>query len=166
MASQEKAQEAREISYIAAITEGVRSVMLEQDNAFIAGEDVAVVGSVFGLYRGLLDEFGADPVVDTPISEEAIVGLGVGAAATGLRPIIDIMFMDFLAECMDEVANQLAKMRFMFGGNATLPVTIVTMGAPAAAWRRNTPRVSRHGSAIFRASRWSCRPHLTMRRDS
>ncbi len=128
MASQEKAQEAREISYLAAITEGVRSVMLEQDNAFIAGEDVAVVGSVFGLYRGLLDEFGADRVVDTPISEEAIVGLGVGAAATGLRPIIDIMFMDFLAECMDEVANQLAKMRFMFGGNATLPVTIMTMG--------------------------------------
>ena len=127
MASQEKTPDTREIPYIAAITEGVRAVMLEQDNAFIAGEDVAVVGSVFGLYRGLLDEFGAERVVDTPISEEGIVGLGVGAAATGLRPIVDIMFMDFLAECMDEITNQLAKMRYMFGGSATLPVTIITM---------------------------------------
>lgn len=127
MASQQTAQTSREIPYIAAITEGVREVMREQDNAFIAGEDVAVVGSVFGLYRGLLDEFGAERVVDTPISEEGIVGLGVGAAATGLRPIIDIMFMDFLAECMDEITNQLAKMRFMFGGTAKLPVTIITM---------------------------------------
>lgn len=120
--------EARKLPYVAAITDGVRAVMLEQDNAFIAGEDVAGAGGVYGYYNGLLDEFGPERVYDTPISEEGIVGLGVGAAATGCRPIIDLMFMDFLGECMDEVANQLAKMRYMFGGAATLPVTMLTMG--------------------------------------
>jgi pyruvate dehydrogenase E1 component beta subunit len=117
----------RQLSYVAAITDAVRTVLREQDNAFVAGEDVAGAGSVFGCYNGILDEFGPERIYDTPISEEAIVGLGVGAAATGCRPIIDIMFMDFLGECMDEIANQLAKMRYMFGGHATLPVTILTM---------------------------------------
>lgn len=117
----------RELPYVSAITEGVRQVMLEQDNAFVAGEDVAGAGGVYGYYAGILDEFGPDRVFDTPISEEGIVGLGVGSAATGCRPIIDLMFMDFLGECMDEVANQLAKMRYMFGGRATLPVTMLTM---------------------------------------
>ena len=119
--------ETRKLPYVAAITEGVRTVMLEQDNAFVAGEDVAGAGGVYGYYNGILDEFGPERVYDTPISEEGIVGLGVGSAATGCRPIIDLMFMDFLGECMDEVANQLAKMRYMFGGAATLPVTMLTM---------------------------------------
>ena len=117
----------RELTYVAAIAEGTRTVLREQDTAFIAGEDVAGAGGVFGSYRGLLEEFGPERVVDTPISEEGIVGLGVGAAATGLRPIIDIMFMDFMGECMDEIANQMAKMRYMFGGTAKLPITVVTM---------------------------------------
>ena len=117
----------RELTYVAAIAEGARTVLREQDTAFIAGEDVAGAGGVFGSYRGLLEEFGPERVVDTPISEEGIVGLGVGAAATGLRPVIDIMFMDFMGECMDEIANQMAKMRYMFGGSAKLPITVVTM---------------------------------------
>ena len=117
----------REITYVAAIAEGATAILEEQDNAFIAGEDVAGAGGVFGSYRGLLDQFGPERVVDTPISEEGIVGLGVGAAATGLRPVIDIMFMDFMGECMDEIANQMAKMRYMFGGAAKLPITVVTM---------------------------------------
>ena len=117
----------REITYVAAIAEAAGTILKEQETAFLAGEDVAGAGGVFGSYRGLLDEFGAERVVDTPISEEGIVGLGVGAAATGLRPIIDIMFMDFMGECMDEIANQMAKMRYMFGGTAKLPVTVVTM---------------------------------------
>ena len=108
--------EPRVLPYVAAITDGVRAVMQEQPNAFIAGEDVAGAGGVYGYYNGMLKEFGADRVYDTPISEEGIVGLGVGSAATGCRPIIDLMFMDFLGECMDEVANQMAKMRYMFGG--------------------------------------------------
>jgi len=119
--------EPRVLPYVAAITDGVRAVMQEQPNAFIAGEDVAGAGGVYGYYNGMLKEFGADRVYDTPISEEGIVGLGVGSAATGCRPIIDLMFMDFLGECMDEVANQMAKMRYMFGGATTLPVTMLTM---------------------------------------
>jgi pyruvate dehydrogenase E1 component beta subunit len=122
----------RVLPYVAAITDGVRQLLREQPNAFIAGEDVAGAGSVYGYYKGLLEEFGSERVVDTPISEEGIVGLGVGAAATGCRPIIDIMFMDFLGECMDEVANQLAKMRYMFGGRATLPLTMLTMSGAGA----------------------------------
>lgn len=122
----------RTLSYVAAITDGVRQVLKEQDNAFVAGEDVAGAGSVYGYYNGLLEEFGPERIYDTPISEKAIVGLGVGAAATGCRPIVDIMFMDFMGECMDEVANQLAKMRYMFGGHATLPVTLLTMAGAGA----------------------------------
>ena len=119
--------DAREITYIAAIAEAARTVLAEQDDAFIAGEDVAGAGGVFGSYRGILDEFGPERIMDTPISEEGIIGLGVGAAATGLRPIVDIMFMDFMGECMDEIANQMAKMRYMFGGSAKLPITVLTM---------------------------------------
>jgi pyruvate dehydrogenase E1 component beta subunit len=116
----------RKIPYILAITEGVRQALQQYPEAFLAGEDVAGAGSVFGCYRGLLAEFGPRRVIDTPISEAGIIGLGVGASATGLRPIIDIMFMDFIGECMDEIANQMAKMRFMFGGKAKLPVTVLT----------------------------------------
>ncbi|MCH1557349.1 MAG: alpha-ketoacid dehydrogenase subunit beta, partial [Pseudomonadales bacterium] len=117
----------RVLPYVSAITEAVQQVLKEQDNAFVAGEDVGQAGSVFGYYQGLLAEFGDRRIVDTPISEKGIIGLGVGAAATGCRPILDVMFMDFLGECMDEVANQMAKMRFMFGGGATLPITVLTM---------------------------------------
>jgi pyruvate dehydrogenase E1 component beta subunit len=119
--------EARTLTYVAAITEGVRQVLLEQDDAFVAGEDVAGAGGVYGSFQGLLDEFGERRIIDTPISEAGIIGLGVGAAATGCRPIIDVMFMDFLGECMDEISNQMAKMRFMFGGAAQLPITVLTM---------------------------------------
>lgn len=125
-------EQPRELPYVAAITDAVRAVLREQPDAFVAGEDVAGAGGVYGYYRGLLEEFGDNRIFDTPISEEGIVGLGVGAAATGCRPIIDLMFMDFMGECMDEIANQLAKMRYMFGGRATLPVTLLTMGGAGA----------------------------------
>lgn len=125
--STDESSKTRELTYVAAVAEAVRTVLTEQDDAFVAGEDVAGAGGVFGSFRGLLDTFGEQRVVDTPISEEGIVGLGVGAAATGLRPVIDIMFMDFMGECMDEIANQMAKMRYMFGGSATLPITVLTM---------------------------------------
>lgn len=121
------AQEDRQLTYVAAIAEAVDGILAEQDTAFVAGEDVAGAGGVFGSFRGLLEKYGDRRVIDTPISEEGIIGLGVGAAATGLRPIIDIMFMDFMGECMDEIANQMAKMRYMFGGSAKLPITVLTM---------------------------------------
>ena len=123
----ENTDNGRELTYVAAIAEASRTVLMEQENSFIAGEDVAGAGGVFGSYRGILDEFGPERIMDTPISEEGIIGLGVGSAATGLRPIVDIMFMDFMGECMDEIANQMAKMRYMFGGSAKLPITVLTM---------------------------------------
>ncbi len=122
----------RQLPYVAAITEGLREVLKEQPDAFVAGEDVAQAGGVYGSFRGLLEEFGPERIYDTPISEKGIVGLAVGSAAAGLRPVIDIMFMDFIGECMDEIANQMAKMRFMFGGSATLPITVLTMAGAGA----------------------------------
>jgi acetoin:2,6-dichlorophenolindophenol oxidoreductase subunit beta len=121
------AQGTRTLSYVAAIVETQRQLLASDPTIFIAGEDVALYGGVFGTSRGLLKEFGPERVVDTPISESGIVGLAVGAAATGLRPIVEIMFMDFVGVCMDQLVNQLAKMRYMFGGKATLPVTVRTM---------------------------------------
>jgi pyruvate dehydrogenase E1 component beta subunit len=120
-------EEPRIIPYVMAINEGIREVLKEQDNSFVAGEDVGAAGGVYGYFAGLYDEFGPERIYDTPISEKGIIGLGVGASATGCRPMIDLMFMDFIGECMDEIANQMAKMRFMFGGGATLPVTVMTM---------------------------------------
>lgn len=116
----------RELPYVSAMSEAVAQLMREDDSIFVAGEDVAGYGGVFGTFRGLLEEFGERRVVDTPISEAAIVGLGTGAAACGLRPIVDLMFMDFLGVAMDQVVNQAAKMKYMFGGKAKLPLTITT----------------------------------------
>jgi len=124
----ETTTEARQLPYILAITEGVRQSLQEDDRSFLAGEDVGLAGSVFRIYKGLYEEFGPKRVIDSPISEAGLIGLGVGAGATGLKPMIDIMFSDFIGECMDEIANQLAKTRYMFGGKTKLPVTILTMG--------------------------------------
>jgi pyruvate/2-oxoglutarate/acetoin dehydrogenase E1 component len=124
----ETTTEARQLPYILAITEGVRQSLQEDDRSFLAGEDVGLAGSVFRIYKGLYEEFGPKRVIDSPISEAGLIGLGVGAGATGLKPMIDIMFSDFIGECMDEIANQLAKTRYMFGGKIKLPVTILTMG--------------------------------------
>jgi pyruvate dehydrogenase E1 component beta subunit len=115
------------MTYVGAIGEALRQSMEADPNIFLAGEDVALYGGVFGTSRGLLDKFGPQRVVDTPIAESGLMGLGLGAAATGLRPIIEIMFMDFVGVCMDEIVNQIAKMKYMFGGKATLPITIRTM---------------------------------------
>jgi pyruvate dehydrogenase E1 component beta subunit len=126
MSSASEAPAARSIPYIEAVKEALRQCMTEDEKVFLAGEDVAGYGSVFGYTRGLLAEFGPRRVIDSPISEAGLIGLGVGASATGCRPIIDIMFMDFMGECGDEILNQMAKMRYMFGGKAKLPVTVLT----------------------------------------
>ena len=119
-------KEARTLTYGAAFNEGLRQVMEEDPDVFFAGEDVGKAGGVFGSFVGLYDAFGDLRAVDTPISEQAIVGLGIGAAVTGLRPVVDLMFMDFILVAMDQIANQAAKLKYMFGGKATLPLTITT----------------------------------------
>ncbi|MEO6123508.1 MAG: alpha-ketoacid dehydrogenase subunit beta [Ilumatobacteraceae bacterium] len=118
----------RRISYGAAFNEAVRQAMESDPDVFCAGEDIGAFGGVFATYAGLQAQFGRERVVDTPISEQAIVGLGIGAAVTGLRPIVDLMFMDFICVAMDQIVNQAAKLKYMFGGTATLPLTITTAG--------------------------------------
>lgn len=114
------------IRYNRAINEALKEEMMRDSSVFIAGEDVGKAGGSFGITRGLLDQFGPDRVIDTPISESAIVGLAVGASATGLKPIIEIMFMDFIAVCFDPIINQAAKMRYMSGGQMSLPFVLRT----------------------------------------
>lgn len=116
----------RELTYVKAFNEGLIQAMREDDDVFVVGEDVGGYGGVFHMFDGVMDEFGPRRAVDTPISEMAIMGLGVGAAARGLRPVCDLMFMDFLGVCLDQVVNQAAKMKYMFGGSVRVPMTITT----------------------------------------
>lgn len=112
------------MSYGEAIREGMRKRMKEDPNVFIFGEDVGAFGGCFGVTAGLFDEFGEERVRDTPISEGVIIGCAVGAAATGLRPIAELMFNDFITVGMDQLVNQAAKMRYMFGGKISLPMVV------------------------------------------
>ena len=124
--SADTATEVRELTYLGAVNEALHQIMAEDPDVFCAGEDVGANGGVFGSFGGLQKEFGEMRSVDTPISEQAIVGLGIGAAVAGLRPVVDLMFMDFIMVAMDQIANQAAKLKYMFGGKATLPMTITT----------------------------------------
>ncbi|MGI6488661.1 MAG: alpha-ketoacid dehydrogenase subunit beta [Syntrophothermaceae bacterium] len=126
----------KQMTYAEAIRDGMWVEMKKDPNVILYGEDVGMFGGCFGVTAGLFEEFGPKRVLDTPISETAIVGSAVGAAAAGLRPIAEIMFVDFLGVCLDELMNQAAKMRYMFGGKATLPMVVRTpcgagMGAAA-----------------------------------
>jgi acetoin:2,6-dichlorophenolindophenol oxidoreductase subunit beta len=114
------------IRYNKAINDALREEMQKDPTVFIAGEDIGNAGGSFGITRGLINEFGPDRVIDTPISESAIVGMAVGASSTGMRPVVEIMFMDFMAVCFDQIINQAAKMRYMSGGQMTLPLVIRT----------------------------------------
>ena len=118
----------RELTYVKAFNEGMRQMMASDPDVFLIGEDVAGYGGVFHMFDGLLAEFGERRVKDTPIAEQAIIGLGVGAAARGLRPVCDLMFMDFIGVAMDQIFNQAAKMKYMFGGAVSVPLTITTAG--------------------------------------
>lgn len=118
----------RELTYVKAFNEGMHQAMAADPDVFLIGEDVAGYGGVFHMFDGLLTEFGEARVKDTPIAEQAIIGLGVGAAARGLRPVCDLMFMDFIGVAMDQIFNQAAKMKYMFGGAVSVPLTITTAG--------------------------------------
>jgi acetoin:2,6-dichlorophenolindophenol oxidoreductase subunit beta len=115
-----------ELTFREAVAAGIAQEMERDPTVYFIGEDVAAAGGVFKATVGLLEKFGAERVRDTPISEQAIVGAAMGAAMTGLRPIVEIMFSDFLATCWDMIANQVAKTRYMTGGQVSLPLVIRT----------------------------------------
>ena len=116
----------REITYREALNESLRQNLEMDDGVFLMGEDVGYFGGVFQVSAGLMKDFGENRVMDTPISESAIIGGGIGAAINGMRPVVEIMNMDFLFVCMDQIANQAAKMHYMFGGQVKIPLVIRT----------------------------------------
>ena len=126
MTATDTAAETRELTCGAAFNEALHQIMAEDPDVFVAGEDCGKQGGVFGGFAGLQAAYGEMRAVDTPIAEQGIIGLGIGAAVAGLRPVVDLMFMDFVMVAMDQIANQAAKLKYMFGGKATLPLTITT----------------------------------------
>jgi pyruvate dehydrogenase E1 component beta subunit len=114
------------ITYREAVAEGIAREMRRDTSVVCLGEDIAAAGGVFKTTVGLLDEFGPERVWDTPISEQAIVGAAMGAAMTGMRPVAEIMFSDFLACCWDYLANEIPKVRYMTGGQVTVPLVVRT----------------------------------------
>lgn len=119
------------LSYSEALGTAMKIRMREDPRVMLFGEDVGIMGGTYGVSQGMVEEFGTDRVRDTPISENAFVGCAVGAAATGLRPIAELMMGDFITVCMDQIVNQAAKMRYMFGGNISVPV-VIRMASGAA----------------------------------
>lgn len=116
----------RKLTMAQAISEGIAQEMERDANVFVMGEDIGKYGGIFGATGGLLDKFGKDRIMDTPISETAFIGAATGAAAAGMRPIVELMFVDFFGVCMDQIYNHLAKNTYMAGGNIKLPVVLTT----------------------------------------
>ena len=138
----------RTMTYAEALNEALREEMRRDPTVFVMGEDVAIWGGggVFGVTKGLVEEFGPERVRDTPISEQVIAAAAVGAAATGTRPVAEIMYVDFMALTMEPIVNQAAKMRYMFGGKITLPMVI---RAQEGAGRGNAAQHSQSLEAWF-----------------
>lgn len=111
-------------TYLQALNDALRQEMERDSSVLLFGEDVGQFGGCFGVTQGLFQQFGEDRVRDTPISESAIIGAATGAAAAGMRPVCEIMFVDFIGVAMDQLFNQAAKMRFMFGGKAKIPMVL------------------------------------------
>jgi len=131
----------RQLSMAEALNEALRQEMLLDPRVIIMGEDVGVFGGAFHVTHGLLDEFGPDRVWDTPISEEGFMGIAIGAALTGLRPVVEFQYADFLFCAMDQIVNQAAKIRLMSGGQASVPLVI---RAPQGA----TGRGAQHSQSV------------------
>jgi len=120
----------RQITFAQAVNEAISEELRRDPKVFVIGEDIAEAGTTFKVLSGLVEEFGTERIIDSPISEAGITGIGVGAAMTGMRPIVDIMFGDFLTLTMDQIANQAAKTHYMSGGTLQVPMVLrTTMGA-------------------------------------
>lgn len=118
----------RKLTTSRAMVEAIAGEMERDDSVFYMGEDVGAYGGIFGSTTGLLDQFGPTRIIDTPISETAFIGLGIGAAVEGMRPIVEVMFTDFMGVCLDQLYNHMAKIHFESGGNVKVPM-VVTMAA-------------------------------------
>jgi pyruvate/2-oxoglutarate/acetoin dehydrogenase E1 component len=121
-----------ELTYREAVRDAMSEAMRRDDDVFVMGEDIAEMGGSMGVTQGMLDEFGPDRVRNTPISEMAIVGAGIGAAVAGMRPIVEIMYQDFMTLAMEQLVQQAAKHRYMSGGQIKVPLTLRTQGG--AGW--------------------------------
>jgi pyruvate/2-oxoglutarate/acetoin dehydrogenase E1 component len=136
----------RELAYWQALQEALREEMTRDERVFLMGEDIGVYGGAFGVSRGLLAQFGPERVRCTPISEASIVGTAIGAAVTGMRPVVEIMFMDFITLAMDQIANHAAKFRYMYGPQVRVPLVIRT---PAGGGRSYGATHSQSLEALF-----------------
>ncbi len=136
----------KKITVSKAIREGLHEEMVRDDKVFIMGEDMAVMGNVFAITTGFLDEFGPNRVIDTPISEEGFCGMAVGAAMRGMRPVVELMYDDFATVAADPLLNQAAKMRYMTGGQASVPMVL---RAPMGSGRRNAGQHSQSLENFF-----------------
>jgi pyruvate/2-oxoglutarate/acetoin dehydrogenase E1 component len=116
----------REITYLEAVREAMSQMMRENEDVFVLGEDIGVYGGAFGVTRGMIEEFGPERIRNTPISESGIAGAAVGAALTGMRPILELQFSDFITIATDQIINQAAKIRYMYGGKAKVPMVLRT----------------------------------------
>lgn len=123
----------RVLTYGQAINEALDHEMARDQSVFVMGEDVAIYGGAYSVTKGLWEKYGDERVRDTGISEAAIVGAGIGAAVTGMRPVVEIMYVDFMSLVMDQLCNQAAKLRYMFGGKTRVPLTIRTEGGAGRA---------------------------------
>jgi pyruvate dehydrogenase E1 component beta subunit len=121
-----------ELSYREAVRDALSQAMRQDESVFVMGEDIAEMGGSMGVTAGMLDEFGPERIRNTPISESAIVGAGIGAAIQGMRPVVEVMYEDFLTVSMEQIVNQAAKHRYMSGGQLKVPLTIRTQGG--AGW--------------------------------
>ena len=131
-----QAQDVRQLSYIQAGNEAIRQEMERDETVIVMGEDIAgggdredkqdAWGGPMRLTKGLVGDFGRQRILDTPISEAGFVGAGVGAAASGLRPVVDLMYVSFFGVCADQITNNAAKIHYMFGGKVNIPLTIMT----------------------------------------
>jgi pyruvate/2-oxoglutarate/acetoin dehydrogenase E1 component len=134
------------LSMSRAVRAALHEEMLRDQNVFVIGEDVGKRGGTFGTSMGLFDEFGPKRVIDTPISEAGFMGMAIGAAMRGLRPVVEVMFIDFIGVCMDQVMNQAAKIRYMTGGQVKIPMVI---RAPMGSGLRNSGQHSQCLETLF-----------------
>lgn len=124
-AGTEAGQAGRKLTTARAISEAIAQEMERDQGVVVIGEDVGAYGGIFGATGGLLDQFGPDRVLDTPISETAFIGLGIGAAVEGMRPVVELMFADFFGVCMDQIYNHMAKIHYESGGNVKVPMVLM-----------------------------------------